>query len=409
MTTLNLDGNSAVASAAPATDNADAPSLIGLDREAMGTALRDAGVPDRQVRMRVQQMWRWIYVHGVDEFAAMSNVSKDLRTALAGQFSLRRPEIVSEQISVDGTRKWLLRFPPRGAGRPVEAETVYIPEDGRGTLCVSSQIGCTLTCTFCHTGTQRMVRNLTTEEIVGQILVARDRLGDFPEAATQDGAAVPSGGRLVTNVVMMGMGEPLYNFENVRDGLLIAADGEGLSLSRRRITLSTSGVVPGIERTGTEIGCMLAISLHAVRDDLRDVLVPINKKYPLAELLDACRAYPGVSNAKRITFEYVMLKDINDSLAEARDLVRLIGGIPAKINLIPFNPWPDSPYECSDWERIETFADIVNRAGYASPIRTPRGRDIFAACGQLKSASERMRKADRDALDAARHLSIIPA
>ncbi len=409
MTILNLDDNSAAASAAPTTEDTSAPSLIGLDREAMGAALREAGVPDRQVRMRVQQMWRWIYVHGVDDFAAMSNVSKDLRTALAGQFSLRRPEIVSEQISVDGTRKWLLRFPPRGAGRPVEVETVYIPEEGRGTLCVSSQVGCTLTCTFCHTGTQRMVRNLTAEEIVGQILVARDRLGDFPEAATPDGAAVPSEGRLVTNVVMMGMGEPLYNFDNVRDGLLIAADGEGLSLSKRRITLSTSGVVPGIERTGAEIGCMLAISLHAVRDDLRDVLIPINKKYPLAELLDACRAYPGVTNAKRITFEYVMLKDINDSLAEARDLVRLIGGIPAKINLIPFNPWPGSPYECSDWERIETFADIVNRAGYASPIRTPRGRDIFAACGQLKSASERMRKADRDTGDGPRRLGNISA
>ncbi len=292
-------------------------------------------------------------------------------------------------------------FSPRGAGRPVEIETVYIPEEGRGTLCVSSQVGCTLTCTFCHTGTQKMVRNLTSEEILSQILIARDRLGDFPDAATPQGAIVPSEGRLVTNVVMMGMGEPLYNFDNVKQALLIASDGDGLSLSKRRITLSTSGVVPEIARTGDEIGCMLAISLHAVRDDLRDVLVPINKKWPIQELLEACRRYPGLSNAKRITFEYVMLKGVNDSDADARELVRLLSGIPAKINLIPFNPWPGSDYECSDWERIEEFADIVNRAGYASPIRTPRGRDIFAACGQLKSASERMRKKDRDALEGA--------
>ena len=274
-------------------------------------------------------------------------------------------------------------------------ETVYIPEEGRGTLCVSSQVGCTLTCSFCHTGTQRLVRNLTAEEIVAQILVARDRLGDFPDAATPAGAVVPSEGRLVSNVVMMGMGEPLYNFDNVSDALLIAADGDGIALSKRRITLSTSGVVPEIPRAGAEIGTMLAISLHAVRDDLRDELVPINRKWPIAELLDACRSYPGLSNARRITFEYVMLKGVNDSLAEAKELVRLLKGIPAKINLIPFNPWPGAPYECSDWERIEAFADVVNRAGYASPIRTPRGRDILAACGQLKSASERMRKSER--------------
>ena len=278
-------------------------------------------------------------------------------------------------------------------------ETVYIPEEGRGTLCVSSQVGCTLTCTFCHTGTQRMVRNLTAEEIVAQILVARERLGDFPDAETPQGAIVPGEGRLVSNVVMMGMGEPLYNFDNVKEALLIAADGDGIALSKRRITLSTSGVVPMIPRAGAEIGTMLAISLHAVRDELRDELVPINKKWPIAELLDACRAYPGLSNARRITFEYVMLKGVNDSLAEARELVRLLEGIPAKINLIPFNPWPGAPYECSDWERIEAFADVVNRAGYASPIRTPRGRDILAACGQLKSASERMRKSEREAAE----------
>ena len=294
-----------------------------------------------------------------------------------------------------------MRFPSRGAGKPVEIETVYIPEEGRGTLCVSSQVGCTLTCSFCHTGTQKLVRNLTSEEIVAQIMVARDRLGDFPEADTPQGAIVPSEGRLISNVVMMGMGEPLYNFEEVKKALLIVSDGEGLSLSKRRITLSTSGVVPMIEKAGSEIGCMLAISLHAVRDDLRNELVPINKKYPLKELLDACRSYPGLSNAKRITFEYVMLKGVNDSLEDAKELVRLLKGIPAKINLIPFNPWPGSPYDCSEWEQIEIFSDYVNRAGYASPIRTPRGRDIFAACGQLKSESERLKRADREKLEAA--------
>jgi 23S rRNA (adenine2503-C2)-methyltransferase len=327
----------------------------------------------------------------------MSNIAKALRADLATRFSLRRPEVAAEQVSADGTRKWLLRFPAGGAGRPVEAETVYIPEEGRGTLCVSSQVGCTLTCTFCHTGTQRLVRNLTAGEIVAQILVARDRLGDFPDAAAAPGAVAPAEGRKVSNVVMMGMGEPLYNFDNVRDALLIAADGEGIALSKRRMTLSTSGVVPMIPRAGAEIGTMLAISLHAVTDELRNELVPINRKWPIAELLSACRAYPGLSNARRITFEYVMLKGVNDSDAEARALVRLLKGIPAKINLIPFNPWPGSPYECSSWERIEAFADIVNRAGYASPIRTPRGRDILAACGQLKSASERLRKAERAA------------
>ncbi|MEP3045625.1 MAG: 23S rRNA (adenine(2503)-C(2))-methyltransferase RlmN [Roseibium sp.] len=390
-----------ITSSAAAPQPADGkPTLIGLDRAELAEAMAEVGVPEKQRRMRASQLWHWLYVRGVSDFVYMTNIAKDLRAKLADHFTIARPEIVDEQISVDGTRKWLFRFPPRGAGRPVEIETVYIPEEGRGTLCVSSQVGCTLTCTFCHTGTQKLVRNLTSEEILSQILLARDRLGDFPEATTPQGAVVPSEGRLVTNIVMMGMGEPLYNFENVKKALLIASDGDGLSLSKRRITLSTSGVVPEIFRTGDEIGCMLAISLHAVRDEDRDILVPINKKWPLKDLLEACRNYPGLSNAKRITFEYVMLKEINDSNQDALELVRLLKGIPAKINLIPFNPWPGSQYGCSDWERIEEFADIVNRAGYASPIRTPRGRDIFAACGQLKSASERMRKKDRDALAA---------
>ncbi|WP_193174436.1 23S rRNA (adenine(2503)-C(2))-methyltransferase RlmN [Oricola nitratireducens] len=379
---------------------AEKPTLIGLTRAQLGDALKDAGVPERQVKMRVQQLWHWLYVRGVSDFDDMTNVSKDLRAMLKENFSIARPEIVEEQVSNDGTRKWLLRFPPRGAGRPVEVETVYIPEEGRGTLCVSSQVGCTLTCTFCHTGTQRLVRNLTSEEIVSQLLLARDRLGDFPDKDTPQGAIVPSEGRKVSNVVMMGMGEPLYNYDNVRDALLVFADGDGLSLSKRRITLSTSGVVPGIVKIGEETGVMLAISLHATNDELRDVLVPINKKYPLKDLLDACRAYPGLSNARRITFEYVMLKGVNDGLADAKQLVTLLKGIPAKINLIPFNKWPGSNYECSDWEQIEKFADFINANGYASPIRTPRGQDILAACGQLKSASERMKKTERLAYEA---------
>jgi 23S rRNA (adenine2503-C2)-methyltransferase len=350
--------------------------------------------------MRVAQLWHWLYVRGATDFDAMTNVAKDLRARLAGQFAIGRPEIVTEQISEDGTRKWLFRFPSRGAGRPVEIETVYIPEEGRGTLCISSQVGCTLSCTFCHTGTQKLVRNLTSEEIVGQLMLARDRLGDHPGQVAREGAAVPSTGRLVSNIVMMGMGEPLYNFDNVKQALAIAGDGDGIGLSRRRITLSTSGVVPMIPRTGEEMGVMLAISLHAVTDEIRDRLVPLNKKYPIAELLAACRAYPGLSNARRITFEYVMLKGVNDSLADARQLVKLLSGIPAKINLIPFNPWPGTDYECSDWEQIERFADVVNRAGYASPIRTPRGRDILAACGQLKSESERIRIRERMAMEA---------
>ena len=378
------------------------PSLIGMDRTEMAAALIEAGVPQKQARMRTSQLWQWIYWYGHTNFSAMTNIAKDLRAKLDEHFTLARPELVEELISTDGTRKWLFRFPARGAGAPVEVETVYIPEADRGTLCISSQVGCTLTCTFCHTGTQKLVRNLTAEEILVQLMVARDRLGDFPDkppVKAADGAFIPDGARKVSNIVMMGMGEPLYNFDNVKKALLIASDNEGLSLSKRRITLSTSGVVPGIVRTGDEIGCGLAISLHAVNDELRDVLVPINKKYPIAELLQACRDYPGVSNAKRITFEYVMLDGVNDSLADAKELVRLLKGIPAKINLIPFNPWPGSQYECSSWEKIETFAEFVNANGYASPVRTPRGRDIFAACGQLKSESERMRKKDREAAE----------
>lgn len=375
-------------------------SLVGQTRDEVAKALQSVGVPARQVRMRVSQLWHWLYVRGVSSFDDMFNISKELRSRLAERFSIARPEIVTEQISNDGTRKWLLRFPSRGAGRPVEIETVYIPEEGRGTLCVSSQVGCLLTCSFCHTGTQRLVRNLTAEEILAQLLVARDSLGDFPDKDTPDGAIVPEEGRKISNIVMMGMGEPLYNFDAVKKALLIASDGEGLSLSKRRITLSTSGVVPEIYRAGEEIGVMLAISLHAVDDELRNMLVPINKKYPLAELMKACRAYPGLSNARRITFEYVMLKDVNDSVEDAKRLVALLKGIPAKINLIPFNPWPGTNYQCSDWKQIERFADIVNRAGYASPIRTPRGRDIMAACGQLKSQSERLKKMERLQLEA---------
>jgi len=369
--------------------------LVGLARDEMTEALQSVGVPARQVRMRVSQLWHWLYVRGVSSFDDMFNISGKLRGALAEHFSITRPEIVAEQISGDGTRKWLLRFPAREAGRPIEIETVYIPEEGRGTLCISSQVGCSLTCSFCHTGTQRLVRNLTAEEILAQLLVARDCLEDFPDRDTPDGAILPEEGRRISNIVMMGMGEPLYNFDAVKKALLIAADGEGLSLSRRRITLSTSGVVPEICRAGTEIGVMLAISLHAVDDDLRNMLVPVNRKYSLSELMEACRNYSGLSNTRRITFEYVMLKDINDSVADARKLVVLLKGIPAKINLIPFNPWPGTNYQCSDWQQIERFAEVVNRSGYASPIRTPRGRDILAACGQLKSRSERLRKTER--------------
>ncbi len=376
------------------------PSLVGLSREQMADALRAEGIAEKQIKMRVSQIWHWLYIRGISDFANMKNLSKDFRAMLEEKFDVSRPKIIEEQISNDGTRKWLMQFPSLGAGKPVEVETVYIPEEGRGTLCISSQVGCTLTCTFCHTGTQKLVRNLTAGEILAQLLVARDRLGDFPHADTPQGAIVPAEGRKVSNIVMMGMGEPLYNFDNVKQALLIASDGDGLSLSKRRITLSTSGVVPFIPRTGEEIGVMLAISLHAVNDELRDELVPINKKYPLKELLDACRNYPNLSNARRITFEYVMLKGVNDSLSDAKELVRLLKGIPAKINLIPFNPWPGSRYECSDWDQIEKFADFINANGYASPIRKTRGDDILAACGQLKSESERLKKTDRLALEA---------
>ncbi len=397
---VTLPERSQTAAPVRPTAFAEKPSLLGLDREELGEALRGKGVPEKQIKMRVAQIWNWLYVRGISDFDHMANVSKDMREMLKTHFTIARPEIVEEQVSNDGTRKWLLRFPPRGAGRPVEVESVYIPEEGRGTLCISSQVGCTLTCSFCHTGTQKLVRNLTAEEILSQLLLARDRLGDFPDREIPVGTMMPSSDRKITNIVMMGMGEPLYNFEEVKKALLIATDGDGLSLSKRRVTLSTSGVVPEIYRTGEEIGVMLAISLHAVRDELRDMLVPINKKYPLKELIEACRNYPGLSNARRITFEYVMLKDVNDSLEDAKGLIQLLKGVPAKINLIPFNPWPGTNYQCSDWAQIEKFADFINQAGFASPIRTPRGRDILAACGQLKSESERMRKTERLAFEA---------
>ncbi|MFL5098904.1 MAG: 23S rRNA (adenine(2503)-C(2))-methyltransferase RlmN [Xanthobacteraceae bacterium] len=378
------------------------PSLVGLSRAALGEALVGVGVPPAQAKMRVQQLWHWLYFRGAQSFEQMTSVSKGLRATLEKHFTLARPEVVAEQVSVDGTRKWLLRLPSEHPGeRPHEVECVYIPEADRGTLCLSSQVGCTLNCSFCHTGTQRLVRNLVPGEIVGQIMVARDRLGDWPGAERARGPGLPTqADRFISNIVMMGMGEPLYNFEAVRDALDIAADGEGLSISKRRITLSTSGVVPMIARAGAEIGAMLAVSLHAVDDALRNELVPLNRKYPIADLLAACRNYPGLSNARRITFEYVMLKRVNDSLSDAKALVRLLKGIPAKINLIPFNPWPGTRYECSDWEQIEKFSDVVFAAGYASPVRTPRGRDILAACGQLKSASEKLSARERLALRA---------
>jgi 23S rRNA (adenine2503-C2)-methyltransferase len=378
------------------------PSLVGLSRAELAEELGRIGVPERQRKMRAQQIWHWLYVRGAQGFDDMTNVSKDLRVLLDQHFTLARPEVVAEQVSADGTRKWLLRLPGEHAGeRPHEVECVYIPEADRATLCLSSQVGCTLTCSFCHTGTQRLVRNLTAGEIVGQVLVARDRLGDWPGCTPPEGAIVPTdGGRFVTNIVMMGMGEPLYNFEGVRDALLLISDPDGLCLSKRKITLSTSGVVPNIASMGEATGVMLAVSLHAVRDELRNELVPLNRKYPIAELLEACRNYPGLTNARRITFEYVMLKGVNDSLADAKALVKLLKGIPAKINLIPFNPWPGTKYECSDWEQIEKFSEVIFNAGYASPVRTPRGRDILAACGQLKSQTEKLSVRERMALRA---------
>jgi 23S rRNA (adenine2503-C2)-methyltransferase len=357
-------------------------SLAGLTRPQMLDAMKAAGVEDRKAKMRAEQVWRWVHHHGVTDFEAMTNIAKEQRAVLAEKFVLSRPEIVERLVSVDGTRKYLIRLAPG-----VECETVFIPDVGRsGALCVSSQVGCTLNCTFCHTGTQKLVRNLTAQEIAAQVIIARDDLDEWPTSNEN---------RQITNIVFMGMGEPLYNLDAVSDAIDIMSDGDGMAIGRRRMTVSTSGVVPKITELGLRTRAMLAISLHATNDDLRNELVPLNKKYPIAELMDAIRAYPGLNNSNRVTFEYVMLKGVNDTPAEARALVNLLKGVPSKINLIPFNPWPDSPYECSDWETIETFAEIVNRAGYASPIRTPRGRDIFAACGQLKSESERLRASQR--------------
>lgn len=359
------------------------PSLFGLDREGLRTRLaEDLGLDPKQAKMRTTQLWQWIYGFGVTSFDAMTNIAKEMRTRLAATYSLERPEIVERQVSTDGTRKYLVRFAPG-----IEAEAVYIPGVGRaGALCVSSQVGCTLNCTFCHTGTQALVRNLTAEEIVAQVLVCKDDIDEWPSSRDD---------RQLSNIVFMGMGEPLYNLDHVARAIDIISDNEGISISRRRITVSTSGVVSDMKTLGERTDAMLAISLHATNDSLRNELVPINKKWPLADLLEACRSYPGTSNSKRITFEYVMLDGVNDTDAEARELVHLLKGIPAKINLIPFNPWPGSPYQCSSWERIEHFADIVNAAGYASPIRTPRGRDISAACGQLKSESVKERASAR--------------
>jgi 23S rRNA (adenine2503-C2)-methyltransferase len=375
--------------------------LAGATRAEIVRALADLGVAERERNMRVSQLWHWIYHRGVRDFSVIGNISRPLLEKLAERHNLARPEVVAEQLSADGTRKWLLRMPaahPHDKG--AEIECVYIPETDRGTLCVSSQVGCTLNCSFCHTGTMPLVRNLTTAEIVGQVLVARDRLGDFPGGAAPRDGLTPSGEgvRAVSNIVFMGMGEPLYNFAAVRDAIAVLTDGDGLSLSRRRITVSTSGVVPEMARLG-ECGAMLAVSLHATNNPLRDKLVPLNRKYPIEQLLQACRNYPGASNARRITFEYVMLKGVNDTPADARALVRLLKGLPAKINLIPFNPWPGSSYECSDWPTIERFSEIVFNAGYASPVRTPRGRDILAACGQLKSESEKLRARARMLLE----------
>jgi 23S rRNA (adenine2503-C2)-methyltransferase len=354
--------------------------LVGLSREELAAALAEAGVPDKALKMRVRQIWHWVYYRGVRSFDTMTTISKDMREELAQRFRISRPEIVTAQLSSDGTRKWLVRLED---GQ--EVETVFIPEEDRGTLCVSSQVGCTLNCRFCHTGTQRLVRNLTPAEIVGQMMMARDELGEWPS---------PPDGRQITNIVMMGMGEPLYNFDNVKQALHIVMDGDGIALSKRRITLSTAGVVPMMARCGEEIDVNLAVSLHAVRNDIRDEIVPLNRKYKIEELLEACRAYPGAKNARRITFEYVMLKDKNDSLDDAKELVRLLRAydIPAKVNLIPFNPWPGAPYECSDPATVKAFSDYVFERGISAPVRTPRGQDIMAACGQLKSASVKPRR-----------------
>ena len=362
-------------------------NLLGLTRDALRDTLIAAGTSEKQAKMRTGQLWQWIYQKGVRQFDEMTNLSKEYRVLLTENFVITLPEVVSKQVSVDGTRKYLVRI----AGGH-EVETVYIPETDRGTLCISSQVGCTLTCSFCHTGTQKLVRNLTSGEIIGQVMLARDDLGEWPEP----GRNPANTARLLSNIVLMGMGEPLYNFENVRDAMKIAMDPEGIQLSRRRITLSTSGVVPEIARTATEIGCLLAVSFHGTTDEVRDKLVPINKRWNLEALLDALRDYPKVSNSERITFEYVMLKGVNDTDEDAHRLVELIKGIPAKVNLIPFNPWPGAPYQRSSNNRINAFAEIIYKAGYASPVRKPRGEDIFAACGQLKSATERARKSRKE-------------
>jgi len=362
-------------------------NLIGIPRAQLNDMLVERG----HKPFRTKQLWQWLYWHGVTDFDAMTNLSKDFRQKLADEFVIERPQVSEALNSVDGTAKWLLKFPDGN-----EVETVHIPEADRGTLCVSSQVGCTLTCKFCHTGTQRLVRNLTAAEVVGQMMLARDAFGEWPTPSDHS--------RMITNVVMMGMGEPLYNYDNVAAALRIVMDGEGLSLSKRRITLSTSGVVPAMRKCGEELNVNLAVSLHAVDDDTRDHIMPINKKYPLEELLDACRTYPGVTNARRITFEYVMLKGVNDSDADARQLVRLLKGIPSKINLIPFNPWPGSDFECSSATRIAAFQTIIQDAGLSAPVRTTRGEDILAACGQLKSESQKLRRSERDRLAAA-HLA----
>ena len=361
-------------------------NLIGISRAVMLEKLLEIGTPEKQVKMRVAQLWQWIYQKGERNFSYMSNLSKNYRELLNKNFILDVPKVISKQCSKDGTRKYLLQL---AGGHEVEA--VYIPEEGRGTLCVSSQVGCTLTCSFCHTGTQKLVRNLTPGEIVGQVLIARDDLGEWKNLNGTNNET-----RLLSNVVLMGMGEPLYNFENVRDALKIVMDPEGICLSRKRITLSTSGVVPEISRTADEIGCLLAVSFHGTTDEIRDKLVPINKKWNIETLIKALKDYPRLSNSERITFEYVMIKDVNDSELDAYRLVKLIAGIPAKINLIPFNEWPGSPYRRSEWAQIKKFAEIIHRAGYASPVRTPRGEDIMAACGQLKSETERQRKSKKE-------------
>lgn len=365
-------------------------ALAGLSLAALKAEMQTLGVEPRKAGMRAKQLRRWVHHMGAQDFMAMTDIAKDLRLKLTEAYHLRRPEIADHQVSVDGTQKWLTRFQTG-----VEGESVFIPDVSKsGALCVSSQVGCTLNCTFCHTGTQKLVRNLTAQEIVSQILIARDEIGEWPASVEN---------RRLTNIVFMGMGEPLYNLDNVAEAIDTISDGDGIAIGRRRITVSTAGVAPKIPELGERTGAMLAISLHAVRDDLRDEIVPINRKYDLQTLFDAIRAYPDLGNSKRVTFEYVMLKGVNDSLAEARDLVKLLRGVPAKINLIPFNPWPGSPYECSDWQTIEAFADVVKRAGYASPIRTPRGRDIFAACGQLRSESVKKSAAEkrREALEQA--------